>query len=105
MAAHYGRIGIAGAGAWGTALTTVARRQGREVVIWAREAVVVEAINKRAPQHDVSCPKPPWTRRSGRRGIRPRSATPTPCFWWCPGSFYAASASRWHRIGPAACRR
>ena len=45
MAAHYGRIGIVGAGAWGTALTTVARRQGREVVIWAREAVVVEAIN------------------------------------------------------------
>lgn len=45
MAAHYGRIGIVGAGAWGTALTTVARRQGREVIIWAREAVVVEAIN------------------------------------------------------------
>ena len=45
MAAHYGRIGIVGAGAWGTALTTVARSQGREVVIWAREAVVVEAIN------------------------------------------------------------
>ncbi len=45
MAARYGRIGIVGAGAWGTALATVARRRDREVVIWAREAVVVEAIN------------------------------------------------------------
>ncbi len=39
------RIGIIGAGAWGTALATVARRAGREVVIWAREAEVVAAIN------------------------------------------------------------
>ena len=45
MTEHYRRIGIIGAGAWGTALTTVARRCDREVVIWARESVVVEAIN------------------------------------------------------------
>lgn len=39
------RIGIIGAGAWGTALATVARRAGRDVVIRAHEPEVVEAIN------------------------------------------------------------
>jgi glycerol-3-phosphate dehydrogenase (NAD(P)+) len=46
MTVKYERIGIIGAGAWGTALTTVARQQDRDVIIWARESVVVEAINK-----------------------------------------------------------
>jgi len=41
------RIGIVGAGAWGTALAAVARRAGAEVAIWAREAEVAEAINVR----------------------------------------------------------
>ena len=39
------RIGIIGAGAWGTALAAVAHRAGRDVKIWAREADVVTAIN------------------------------------------------------------
>jgi len=39
------RIGIIGAGAWGTALATVARRAGRDVVIRAHEPEVVTAIN------------------------------------------------------------
>ena len=39
------RIGIIGAGAWGTALATVARRAGRNVTIRAHEPEVVEAIN------------------------------------------------------------
>ncbi len=39
------RIGIIGAGAWGTALASVAHRAGRQVKIWAREADVVKAIN------------------------------------------------------------
>ncbi|MDA1090451.1 MAG: NAD(P)-dependent glycerol-3-phosphate dehydrogenase [Proteobacteria bacterium] len=38
-------IGIIGAGAWGTALALVARRAGLDVVIQAREAAVVDAIN------------------------------------------------------------
>ena len=38
-------IAIIGGGAWGTALAGVARRAGREAVIWAREAEIVEAIN------------------------------------------------------------
>ncbi len=39
------RIGIIGGGGWGTALAAAACRAGREVVIWAREPEVVEAIN------------------------------------------------------------
>ena len=40
------KIGIIGAGAWGTALATVCRRAGREVVVWARETDVADAINE-----------------------------------------------------------
>ena len=39
------RIGIVGAGAWGTALACVARRAGRDVTIWAREPEVAAEIN------------------------------------------------------------
>lgn len=38
-------IGIVGAGAWGTALASVAARAGRNTLIWAREEEVAEAIN------------------------------------------------------------
>jgi glycerol-3-phosphate dehydrogenase (NAD(P)+) len=41
------RIGVIGGGAWGTALAQVCARAGREVVLWAREADVVEAVNSR----------------------------------------------------------
>ncbi len=40
------RIGIIGGGAWGSALALTLRRAGREVVLWAREAEVVAAINR-----------------------------------------------------------
>ncbi len=40
------RAGIIGGGAWGTALATVARRAGLQVVLWAREPEVVAAINR-----------------------------------------------------------
>ena len=40
------KIGIIGAGAWGTALATAACRAGREVTIWARETEAVSAINE-----------------------------------------------------------
>ncbi|HET8729387.1 MAG TPA: NAD(P)H-dependent glycerol-3-phosphate dehydrogenase [Alphaproteobacteria bacterium] len=39
------RIAVIGGGAWGTALATVARRAGREVVLWARDPKVVDAVN------------------------------------------------------------
>jgi glycerol-3-phosphate dehydrogenase (NAD(P)+) len=38
------RIGVVGAGARGTAHAAVARRAGRDVTLWAREAEVVDAI-------------------------------------------------------------
>ncbi len=38
-------VGIIGAGAWGTALATVAQRAGRETIIRAHEPEVVDAIN------------------------------------------------------------
>ena len=41
------RIGVIGGGAWGTALSAVARAKGLRVVLWAREAEVVDAVNSR----------------------------------------------------------
>lgn len=40
-------VGIVGAGAWGTALAIVARRAGRDVLIWAHEAGTIADINQR----------------------------------------------------------
>jgi glycerol-3-phosphate dehydrogenase (NAD(P)+) len=40
------RIGIIGAGAWGTALAITARRSGRRVIIQAHEPEVVDSINR-----------------------------------------------------------
>jgi len=45
MSKDINRIGIIGAGAWGTALAATAARAGRAVTIWAREPEVVDAIN------------------------------------------------------------
>ena len=39
------RIAVIGGGAWGTALAQVAARAGREVLLWAMESDVVDAIN------------------------------------------------------------
>ncbi|MBK8906907.1 MAG: NAD(P)-dependent glycerol-3-phosphate dehydrogenase [Rhodospirillales bacterium] len=41
------RIGIVGAGAWGTALATVAARAGCDVMLWSREPDVADDINDR----------------------------------------------------------
>ena len=41
------KLGVIGGGAWGTALAQVAAAGGRETLLWAREAEVVEAINGR----------------------------------------------------------
>lgn len=42
------RVGVIGAGAFGTAMACVLRRAGHEVVLWAREPEVAEAINRDA---------------------------------------------------------
>ncbi|WP_137388468.1 NAD(P)H-dependent glycerol-3-phosphate dehydrogenase [Rhodoligotrophos defluvii] len=49
MSGAVARIGIIGAGAWGTALACLARQAGVDVVLWAREPEVIDAINK---QHE-----------------------------------------------------
>ena len=41
---NYSRVGVIGAGAWGTALALVAASAGRQVSLWAREPEVVESI-------------------------------------------------------------
>jgi glycerol-3-phosphate dehydrogenase (NAD(P)+) len=40
------RVAVIGGGAFGTAMACVLRRRGHEVALWAREAEVVEAINR-----------------------------------------------------------
>ena len=40
----FARVGVIGAGAWGTALANVAARAGRRVDLWAREAGHIDAI-------------------------------------------------------------
>ena len=40
------RIGVVGAGAWGTALADLLARKGLDVTIWAREPEVVNGINR-----------------------------------------------------------
>lgn len=42
--ALYWRIGVVGAGSWGTALALAAARAGRSVTLWARESEVVDSI-------------------------------------------------------------
>ena len=41
------RLGVIGAGAWGTALAQVAASGGDEVLLWAREPDVVASVNER----------------------------------------------------------
>ncbi|MCB1652251.1 MAG: NAD(P)-dependent glycerol-3-phosphate dehydrogenase [Alphaproteobacteria bacterium] len=41
------KIGVIGAGAWGTALAQVYAAAGRDVTLWVREAEVVTAVNER----------------------------------------------------------
>jgi glycerol-3-phosphate dehydrogenase (NAD(P)+) len=40
-------VGIVGAGAWGTALGIVARRAGRDVLMWAHESETIADVNQR----------------------------------------------------------
>ena len=40
------KVAVLGAGSWGTALACLAARNGHEVAIWARDAVLVAALNR-----------------------------------------------------------
>ncbi|HEY6916682.1 MAG TPA: glycerol-3-phosphate dehydrogenase, partial [Allosphingosinicella sp.] len=39
------KLGVIGAGAWGTALAQVAAAKGDATLLWARETEVVESVN------------------------------------------------------------
>lgn len=54
------RIGVIGGGAWGTALAQIASRGG-EVLLWARETDVVDAINERH-ENSIFLPSVPLSR-------------------------------------------
>ena len=41
------RVGVLGAGAWGTAVARALALNGHDVTLWAREAEIVESVNKR----------------------------------------------------------
>jgi len=62
------RIGIIGAGAWGTALAQVAAAEDEPVLLWALEPEVVEAINAahENPAYLAGVPLSPAIRATGR---------------------------------------
>src|SRR5437667_1701543 len=41
------KVAVVGGGAWGTALADLLARKGEQVTIWAREAEVVDSVNRR----------------------------------------------------------
>ncbi len=55
----YARIGILGAGAWGTALAIVAARAGRDVTLWTRDAALARQIAAER-EHRRSLPGVPF---------------------------------------------
>jgi glycerol-3-phosphate dehydrogenase (NAD(P)+) len=65
------RIGVIGGGAFGTAMGCVVRRSGHEVVIWAREPEVVDAINRQGlnPMFLAGVPLVPGIRATGEMAV------------------------------------
>ena len=64
------RIGVIGAGAWGTALAQTAVTAGREVVLWARNPSLAETINagRENPRYLPGIPLAPALRATGDLG-------------------------------------
>lgn len=68
MSAQSGaQVGVIGGGAWGTALAQMLASDGRDVLLWAREADVVEAVNtqRRNPRFLPGTPLHPSIRATG----------------------------------------
>ena len=91
------KIGVIGGGAWGTALAQVAAARRRDVLLWAREPEVVEAINARAREPAVPRRRAARRRRSARPAISPISAT-------CDALLVVAPAQHMRARARAACR-
>ena len=73
------RLGVIGGGAWGTALAQVAAAEGGEVLLWAREPEVVEAINRRHENSAVPARRGARPERSARPATSPISPDAKPC--------------------------
>ena len=75
------KLGVIGGGAWGTALAQVAASGGRETLLWALEAEVVDAVNARHenPRLPARCSAEPGD--SGDRRSRRASTRATPGWW------------------------
>lgn len=48
MTLPYSHIAVLGAGSWGTAIATLARRAGRKTTMWSRDPVTAEQITHQA---------------------------------------------------------
>ncbi|MFW6027627.1 MAG: NAD(P)H-dependent glycerol-3-phosphate dehydrogenase [bacterium] len=92
-------MGVAGAGAWGTALACVAARAGRDVRVWAREPDVADAINERR-ENPVFLPG---------AALEPVAASSEPsflaecdaCLLTTPAQHLRAAAAVFHRVLPS----
>lgn len=67
---NLGRVGVIGGGAWGTALAQVAAADGGDVLLWALEPEVVDAINDahRNPAYLPDVPLSPAIAATGSLG-------------------------------------
>ncbi len=70
------RVAVIGGGAFGTAMACVLSRRGHQVALWAREAEVVDAINREHsnPMFLRGVPLPPGIVASGEFGAVTRDA-------------------------------
>lgn len=51
MTLPYTHITVLGAGSWGTAIASLARRAGRQTTLWARDPLVAETISHQSRNH------------------------------------------------------
>jgi glycerol-3-phosphate dehydrogenase (NAD(P)+) len=86
------RISVIGAGAWGTALACIARREGHDVTLWAREPEVVDAVNsgKGNPIYLPDIPVDAGVRATG--DLAEASAAAELLFSVVPSQFFRAVA-------------
>ena len=64
------RLGVIGGGAWGTALAQVGASGGGDVLLWAREPEVVEAVNSGHENKVIPSGAPARGQRPGDRRTR-----------------------------------
>ncbi len=94
------RLGVIGAGAWGTALAQVAAAGRDDVLLWALEPEVANSINAEH-RNGLYLPDVPSPLRSARPTIWRRWRIARRCWWSRRPSISAASSVRWRRTRPS----